>query len=155
MDEREREAEGNMALALAGALIAAIVGGVLWALITVWTEYELGLVAWAIGGMAGFAVAFCSRYRTSQIHQMIAVLASLLGILVGKFLLFGYFLNGGFTGMFDSTTISIFQREFTDLFRGMDIVFILFAVITAWRIPAQLRHKAAQPAETAEESTTI
>lgn len=153
MDERGRE--GNIGLALAGALVAAIVGGVLWALITVWTEYELGLVAWAIGGMAGFAVAFCSRYRTSQAHQIIAVIASLLGILVGKFFFFSYYLNSGFTGMFDSTTISMFQRGFTDLFGGMDIVFILFAVITAWQVPARLRYKAAKPAEAAEEPTTI
>ncbi|TJY42286.1 hypothetical protein E5161_09815 [Cohnella pontilimi] len=121
-----------------GALAAAVIGGVLWALIAVVTDYELGLVAWAIGGMSGYAVSYLSGRRTGVTHQIIAVVASLIGILLGKYFIFAYMFNEGMTGMFDSVTFTLFQEVFSDLFGGMDIVFVLLAVVTAWQLPPKL-----------------
>ncbi|WP_020618146.1 hypothetical protein [Paenibacillus daejeonensis] len=139
------EEENKIVMPLLGALVAAIVGGALWAAVVVLTEYELGLIAWAIGGMTGFAVGFLSDRRATQIHQIIAVIASLLGILLGKFFAFSYIINDGLTDFFHSFVIQLFMEVFPELFSMFDILFVLFAVVTAWRLPAAMSAKPQQP----------
>lgn len=136
--------KGRIGLPIIYALIAAIVGGVIWSVIAISFDYELGLVAWAIGGIAGYAVVLASKESVAQIHQVIAVLASLIGIILGKYISFAYWLteefNGLLNGMFSSDTFAFFRMYFTELFGGMDIIFILLAIVTAWQIPGKHIH---------------
>ncbi|MGF7048178.1 hypothetical protein J2T13_002685 [Paenibacillus sp. DS2015] len=132
------ETNNKIVLPVLGALLAAIIGGALWALIAVLTEYEIGLVAWAIGGLAGYAVSILANRHTSSIHQIIAVIASLIGILLGKYFMFSYFMNDSFEGMFSSYTVQFFQENFTELFAAMDILFVVLAVVTAWQLPSKM-----------------
>ena len=65
-------------------IVAAVLGALLWKGIVVAFEYELGLIAWAIGGAIGFAVAFTgSKGQASGV--MCGVLA-LVAILGGKYM---------------------------------------------------------------------
>lgn len=137
------EQNSKIVLPVLGALLAAIIGGVIWALIAVLTEYEIGLVAWAIGGLTGYAVFIFANKQTNQIHQIIAVVASLIGIVLGKFFMISYFLNDGFDGMFSSYSFTVFQDEFTNLFAGMDIVFVVLAVVTSWQLPSKMSNRKA------------
>ena len=141
------EEENKVVLPAMGAVIAALAGGALWALIAVWTEYELGLVAWAIGGMAGFTVAFLADRRAKQVHQIIAVIASVIGIVLGKFFMFSYILNDGFNGMFEGHMFTLFTELFAEFWGLMDIVFVILAIATAWQLPAKLSHKAEPPVQ--------
>lgn len=136
--ENERS---RIALPLLGALLAAVVGGGLWALIAVLIEYELGLVAWAIGGMTGYAVVFLTKRNSTRVHQIIAVIASLIGILLGKYFMFAYLINDGFNGMFNSFTINAFKEVFSSMFAMMDIIFVLLAVLTAYQLPEKMTKK--------------
>ncbi|CAH1216865.1 hypothetical protein PAECIP111893_04192 [Paenibacillus plantiphilus] len=130
--------EGNkIVLPLLGALVASIIGGAIWALIGVWTESELGVIAWAIGGLTGFTVALLANKQVAVAHQVVAVIASLLGILLGKYFMFGYLL-GEFEGIFNSEIFTLFTENIREFFQGMDILFIALAVITAWQLPKQL-----------------
>ena len=45
-------------LALAAGLVAALVGGLVWAGIVLFTNYEIGWVAWGIGGLVLACVVF-------------------------------------------------------------------------------------------------
>ena len=132
---------GGLLLSVVAALLAAIIGGAIWALIAVLTEYELGLIAWGIGGLVGFAVTIFSRPAITVVHQVIAVILSLVGILLGKYFIVGYFMSESISGIFGSDTMSIFIENFGEFFGGMDIVFVLFAVITAWRLPQSLANR--------------
>ncbi|MES9863928.1 MAG: hypothetical protein ABW157_01195 [Candidatus Thiodiazotropha sp. LLP2] len=70
---------------IAGA-IAALLGALLWKGITVAFDYELGFIAWAIGGGIGFAVAFSgNRGQTTAIFCAIMALVAILG---GKYLFY-------------------------------------------------------------------
>ncbi|MDO7906052.1 hypothetical protein Q5741_06420 [Paenibacillus sp. JX-17] len=140
----------NIILAALGALAAAVVGGILWAAIAIMTDYELGLVAWAIGGLTGYAVVLLSGKRTTAAHQLIAVVASLIGIVLGKYFIFSYVLNDGMEGMFDSDIITMFQENISEFFGAMDIVFVILAVLTAWQLPAKYAksRQSQQPAST-------
>lgn len=135
--------EGNkIVMPTIGALIAAVIGGGVWALIAVLTNYELGLVAWAIGGLTGYAVAILANRRVNAAHQLIAVIASLLGILLGKYFIVSYLLSDGIDGVFNSDSFAFFKENFTEFFKGMDIVFVVLAVATAWQLPRKLANQA-------------
>ncbi len=70
------------ALAYAGG--AALIGAFLWKLIVVVFGYELGLVAWGIGGLIGFtAASFHSRGDVTGIVCAALAVASILG---GKYM---------------------------------------------------------------------
>lgn len=129
--------ENKIGLPILYALLGALIGGGLWGLVVVLFDYELGLVALAIGGLTGYAVVFATQKSVNQLHQIIAVITSLIGIILGKYFGFSYFFNDGFEGMFDSITFAYFRTFFFELFGVMDILFILLAVITAWQIPGK------------------
>ena len=128
----------NLSLSITSALLAAIIGGAVWALIAILTEYEIGFVAWAIGGMAGYAVVFFAKSNVNMVHQVIAVIASLIGIILGKYFIFGYYYNESFSGIFDNEVLTTFGENFLAFFGGMDIIFVLLAVVTAWQLPGKL-----------------
>jgi hypothetical protein len=133
----------KLVLPVLGALLTAVVGGAVWALIAILTNYEIGFVAWGIGGLAGYAVYYLTNKKVNAAHQVIAVIASLIGILLGKYSIFGYFYNDGLTGIFDSEVVTLFQENFSEFFGGKDIIFIVLAVVTAWQLPGRLARKAA------------
>lgn len=129
--------ENKIGLPIVYALLGALIGGMIWGLIVVIFNYELGLVALAIGALTGYAVVFAAKDSVSRTHQIIAVIASLIGIILGKYFSFAYLFNAGFPSMFESITFYYFSVYFFDLFGVMDIVFILLAVVTAWQIPGK------------------
>jgi hypothetical protein len=131
----------NLVLPIIGALLAAVVGGIVWAVIAVVTDYEIGIVAWAIGGAAGFLVSFFAKGNVTSVHQIIAVIGSLIGIILGKYFILGYYYDYSISGIFNSETFSLFFSNFSVLFSGMDLVFVLLAVATAWQLPAKLAPK--------------
>ena len=49
--------KGKVFIPAIAALLAAIAGAVVWALIIVLAEYELGIIAWGIGLLTAFAVS--------------------------------------------------------------------------------------------------
>lgn len=67
---------------LMGAVIGAILGAAIWAGISYATNYELGIVAWAVGGLVGGGAAMMGG-RGSSMGVACAALA-LVAILVGK-----------------------------------------------------------------------
>jgi len=136
----------KIVLPVVGALLAAIIGGGIWATLTVITEYEFGLLALGIGGLVGYTVVLFSKGQTTQIHQVIAVIASLIGILLGKYFIFSY-IEVGFERMFSIETISYFKDNLMEYFNGIDLVFIVLAAVTAWRLSSQasVQQKESQP----------
>ncbi len=129
-------------LAVIGAAIVALVGGLVWAIIVVQSGYEVGFVAWGIGILAGFVVAYLARGVTVSL-QVIAVLAAGFGILLGKYVTFVHQLrvvaddllgSGEQFGYFGSNSIRLFRESLGDVFSAHDLLWIGLAVISAWRI---------------------
>jgi len=65
-------------------VIVAILGALLWKLIAVTFDYELGLVAWLIGGAIGFSAAMVGA--KGQMSGMACAVLVLLSIFGGKYL---------------------------------------------------------------------
>jgi hypothetical protein len=133
----------RIATAAAVALTAALAGGVAWALIVRATDYEIGLVAWGIGWLAGTAALAAGRGVRGTPVQVVALVAALLGILLGKYLSFGWALQesarevGMSFGLFSSEMRTFFRESLGDVFGWMDLLFVGLAVSTAWRIPSR------------------
>jgi hypothetical protein len=144
---REEQFEaGTVVPALLGGGLAAVLGGSVWELIVIFTGYEIGFVAWGIGLATGFGVVLFSKGQRGVPLQVIAVLTSIFGIVIGKYLTFFHFLQKTVEGKFGAeaaSNVDIFSEKVAQLFiqnvgsmlSPYDILWVILAVITAWRIP--------------------
>lgn len=69
---------------IAGALIGAGLGASLWAAVAHFTGYEVGIVAWAVGGLVGFGASILGG-RGAAMGVICAILA-LVAIFFGKYI---------------------------------------------------------------------
>jgi hypothetical protein len=132
--------------AVLAGLVAAVAGGVGWALIAVTTDYEIGFAALGIGILAGYAVVLATRGRKGLPLQVTAILSSLLGIALGKYFTYVWDLKDAVRdefgdeaadsiGFLDSEVIDLFVEDADRVFGGYDLLWAAFAVYAAWRIP--------------------
>ncbi len=75
----------NFPLGVIGGLIAAIAGGVIWASVTVATQYQIGWMAVGIGFLVGISVRYLGKGLTKPFGIAGGALA-LFGCLLGNFL---------------------------------------------------------------------
>ena len=132
--------------AVGGALAAAIVGGIVWGLVIVETDYEVGFLAWGLGFVSGYAVLTFTRGARGTELQLIAAAGGVLGIVIGKYVAYVHFFQdfvraqlgddvASRVSYFDTQIVRFFLDDFTSLLSGFDIVWAVLAVATAWRIP--------------------
>jgi hypothetical protein len=135
------EPSSSLLPAIVAGLAAAIVGGIVWGLIVKISDYEVGFVAWGIGFIAGTAVVLATRGAKGPRLQVIAVVAALLGILLGKYLSYAFVVQeelesfGESIGLFSNDMFSFFREDLDVVFGLFDLLWVGLAVFTAWRIP--------------------
>lgn len=154
------EVGGAFGTAALAGLVAAIAGGVLWGYIVRWSGYEVGVVAWGIGFATGSAVVLGARGSRGRPYQVLAVVLSLGGILLGKYLSFAWALDEALEDQGLPIDVPIFSRATWDAFIEaredvwglFDLLFVGLAIFSAWRIPAVPAPPPVQtPAETRRE----
>jgi len=144
--EEEQFSFGSIIPGLLGGILAAIVGGVIWGLIVIATGYVIGYMAWGIGLICGFAVVLFSKGKKGVPLQVIAVLTSILGITIGKYFTFFHYLKEAVEKEYGAEAVSnisilserviqFFVENIGSMVSGFDILWVILAVITAWRIP--------------------
>ncbi len=132
--------------AILGGLIAAVIGGGIWGAIAIWTGYEIGYVAWGVGLLCGLGVVMLSQGKRGMPLQMIAVVTSVLGIVIGKYINFFDVFKGmlaqetgteaiSWMSMFSMGMIQFFVANLSAMAGGFDLLWIGLAVYTAWSIP--------------------
>jgi hypothetical protein len=143
----EEEYSGEVLFpALLGGLIAAVMGGAIWGGIAIWTGYEIGYVAWGVGLLCGMGVVMMSQGQRGMTLQVIAVVASVLGIVIGKYMSFFDSVKGIVAeergaeavetmSMFSMEMVQFFGENITAMASGFDLLWIGLAVYTAWSIP--------------------
>ena len=143
----------QVALGLLAALVAAVAGGVAWSLVVKWTDYEIGILALAIGFLAGTAAALVAAEARGLPLQAGAVIASLVGILVGKYLTYYWAqveLGDRFglevVDFYSSAMLRAFREELDVVFGWFDLLWAGLAAFTAWRATAPPPVEPAEPA---------
>jgi signal peptidase I len=149
-------AEGSLPLGLLAGVFAAVAGGIAWGLVAKWTGYELGIVAWGIGVVTALA-ALRAAGRKVEGLQLVAVMAALLGILVGKYLAFAFAVQasqdqlGMQIGLLSGDMLSLFRENLGQVFGAFDLLWAALAAVSAWFIlqpeQAEQAPEAAPPGE--------
>jgi hypothetical protein len=114
-------------------------------------------MATGIGLLSGFAIVWFSD-RRGTLLQIIAVFSALVGIGIGKYLSFFAVLKDylaleygevavqGLSAL-SPEAIQIFFSAIGELFSPYDILWVVLAIIAAWRIPRGVGISTAQLAE--------
>jgi len=156
----DRSAAALYVPAVLAGLVAAIAGGVAWGLIVKSTDYEIGFAAWGIGFLTAIAILTATRGSRGLPFQAIAIVCALLGILIGKYLAFAWVVEASFTKqagtgadvnvpIFSGDTINLFRHNLDLVFDWIDLLWVGFAVYTAWRT---LQPEEPKPVETQPEA---
>ena len=138
---------GSLVPALVGGVLAALVGGAAWAALVVISGYEIGFTAIAIGFLSGYAVLLFSKGATGRSFQVLAALSSVLGVVVGKYSYYAYYLQqavGEEYGMEVAANVKLlsvgvlqaFIMDASTFLGGFDLLWVALAVATAWKIPS-------------------
>jgi hypothetical protein len=155
--EKEQLSAGSIITALLAAGVASVVGGILWGLIVRLTNYEIGYMAIGIGLLSGLAIVWFSD-RRGTLLQIIAVVSALVGIGIGKYLSFFTVLKDFLTleygeaavqglSVFSTDAMQVFFFAAGDLFSPYDLLWVVLAVVAAWRIPRGVGISTAELAE--------
>jgi hypothetical protein len=75
----------NFLRALLGGMIGAIIGAAVWAAIAYFLHFNVGIIAWGIGALAGYGALKLSSGDDHNTTGAAAVLAAVLGVLGGKY----------------------------------------------------------------------
>lgn len=91
-------------------VIGGVVGAVVWAGVAYFTEYEIGWIAWGIGGLVGYCVALANKERLRSPAQagVIAVVITALSIAGGKYLAVELLVPS------DDELVELFTQSFED-----------------------------------------
>lgn len=81
--------EAGVNRALLGGALAAVLGGVAWAVVVITTGYEIGWAAWAIGVLVGIVMVKLTAARGPSLAALAAIFAA-AGLVTGKFFIVQY-----------------------------------------------------------------
>ena len=127
--------------AIAGALLGALAGALVWWAFGAATHMEFGLVAVAIGWLAGNGAVRFSGGKRGPALQRLAMVATLPGFALGHYLLNVTLANrelaarGGGTVPWVPVGASAAWLLTTAGFDVMDAVFLALALWQAWKLP--------------------
>ncbi len=135
-DHYERlRAEQNLPLALFAGVGAAVVGALIWAALTVTTEFQIGYMAVAIGFLVGYAVRLGKGL--DRLFGITGAILALLGCVLGNFLsIVGFVSKQSHLGLLETLgqmDYSKIPQIMTDAFSVMDLVFYAIAIYEGYR----------------------
>jgi len=126
----------NYSMAILGGSVAAIVGAVLWAVVTALTKWQIGFMAIGVGFLVGFAVRKMGQ-GVSVGFGVIGAVLSLIGCLLGNYLaVCAIYAAQQNIGIFDVLGQVDFQtgvRVMIDSFHPMDVLFYVIAIYYGYK----------------------
>lgn len=114
------EKKVNMAGAIGLGAVAAIVGGVIWYYITIFSQREFGYVALGLGYLIGYGVYFGAGKNRAHKLQIIAGVLTLVTIFLTEWYIQNYFLNEYF---------GLHPEEFPNFTPGLPIELPMFSSV--------------------------
>ena len=122
--------------ALVFGLLAALIGAVCWATVSVLTGYQIGWMAVGVGFLVGFAVRFGGK-GWSKGYGFLGGALALLGCLLGNALtIVGYAskeLDVGLFQVFNTIDVSLVPSLMAQTFDAMDLLFYGIATFMGYK----------------------
>jgi len=136
----ELRLEQKLPFAILASLGSAIVVAILWAVITVVTERQIGYMAIAVGFIVGFAVQFMGK-GIDKIYGIIGAVGAVLGCVLGNFLSqVGFIAIDPEIGLsyFQALRVLVSDMQLTvgimkETFSPIDLLFYGIAIYTGYR----------------------
>ena len=129
-------ARENVALVVAVGFIAMLVGAALWALVTVLTQMELGLMAIVVGFIVGLGIQKV-RKRPNRNFGILGAVLALIGCLLGNALSFVAFAAQQSGGSFADVLMTVNPAGLLSVmarnFEAMDLLFYGIAVYEGFK----------------------
>jgi hypothetical protein len=131
--------------AVAMGALGALVGAGIWALVLIVTKFEIGYLAVLVGFLAGLGVKYGARGATGRQLQKVAVACTFVGLVATKYLVFAHFFSvaaakeGVALGYFSPGVLLTFPRAVFSMLTPFDLLWVLIAFSSAWRVPAPPR----------------
>ena len=127
---------GSFPKALVFGLLAALVGAVCWATVTVLTGYQIGWMAVGVGFLVGLAVRLGGK-GWSKGYGFLGAALALLGCLLGNALtIVGYAskeLDIGLFQIFGTVDLSLIPSLMAKTFDAMDLLFYGIAIYMGYK----------------------
>jgi len=135
---RERlRGEQSLGAGVGAGAVAALLGAVAWAVVTVLTGYQIGWMAIGIGFLVGLAVRHFGKGLDATFAVAGAALA-LLGCLLGSFLaVYGFAskeMGIPLTEVFDQVDVATVIEIMKQTFSPMDLLFYGIALYGGWQL---------------------
>jgi uncharacterized membrane protein YsdA (DUF1294 family) len=128
--------EQKLSLGIIGGFLGAAIGAMLWAVITVVTEYQIGYMALGVGFLAGFGVKLLGKGVDAKFQYAGAALA-LVGCLAGNLMVVISFasLETGIsvTTILSRLTPSVIVDLYSATFNVMDLLFYGLAITIGYK----------------------
>jgi len=127
----------NLPMAILAGVVAALIGAILWAVISAATNYQIGFMAIGVGLLVGVAVLHFGKGIT-PLYGVVGAVCALFGCLLGNVLTACYFI-GEPQGVDTLTVLNSVLGAgqiiplITDTFQGMDLLFYAIAIFEAYR----------------------
>ena len=126
----------DLVFAIIGGLSVAIIGAMLWAVITVSTQFQIGYMAVAVGFIVGIGVRYFGA-GIDQIFGIVGAIMALIGCLLGNlFTQVGFIAEAESMGYFEilaylniDTILAIYSESFSPI----DILFYGIAVFEGYK----------------------
>ncbi len=116
----------DLPYAIIGGISAAIVGGMIWGVITYFTHYQIGYMALAVGLLVGFAVRYFGA-GIDLVYGVVGATCAVLGCALGNlFSQIAFIAEAESMGYFEVIpylNLSVIGTIFTESFSPMDVVF--------------------------------
>jgi len=144
---------GNLPAAVVAGLLAALVGAVLWALITVQTKTQIGFMALGVGFLVAWAVRRFGRGQ-ERAYGVIGAVCALLGCVLGNLLsACGFLAASQGRSVFDELApvlgdAGMISRLLQATFDPMDLLFYAIAVYEGFKLARRPLGAPAAPAAT-------
>ncbi|MBD0255212.1 MAG: hypothetical protein ICV83_05790 [Cytophagales bacterium] len=123
-------------MGVAAGVSAAVVMGLLWAVVTVVTEFQIGYMAVAVGFGVGYAVRYAGR-GFDPIFGITGAVLALLGCLLGNFFsLVGFAaksLDRNFLGILSTIDYGMVPAAMMEAFSPMDLLFYGIAIYEGYK----------------------
>ena len=138
----QARAQQNFPLAVIAGICAALIGAALWAVVTVTTEYKLGLMALAVGYMAGQAIRLAGQGMDAKFGYLGAAcgfLGCAAGDVLSNIVFFAHAKSLSFAQTLNILTPDLLMALAKAAFDPMDLLFLAIGVYEGYKFAFKYR----------------
>jgi len=139
----ERSQPQKLPQAIAGGLVGAMVGAGVWAALAVFANFEFGLVAMAVGVLAGYGAKLAAGKARGLHFQIATAACAVLGLVAGKYFTFAHYVaeawreKGLSVNPFAPELFGHFVEMLPKLLSPFDALWFFLALSSAWKALAE------------------